>query len=202
MSWLNREFPDICSLCVMQLCGGLKNRFVCVHFFTHVHVHTCTYTLYLHVWVTSTKAPQCNRCHLLDKKTMVPSVDGFSLIWFEARARKFGLDAATTETCGDMSAPSPGSLQHTQSFVSMVCATLCLIFWMKPCFLSTQPSVAHLKLKLRSTEPVDSVLLKWLKLLQPCQNHCWVHYVSFKPENQVYFLSQWISQLEMKELDD
>lgn len=30
MSWVNREFPDICSLCVMQLYGGWKNRCVTV----------------------------------------------------------------------------------------------------------------------------------------------------------------------------
>lgn len=84
MSWLNREFPDICSLRVRCSFAevGRKDLCMCVCgtciFFSGVHVHACMHTLYLHVWVTTTKAPQCNRCHLLDKTTMLPSVDGLT----------------------------------------------------------------------------------------------------------------------------
>lgn len=66
MSWLNREFPDICSLSAIQLSEWWKNRFqslcFCVKealFFSFFFFWSCAcfdmHTLYLHIWVALKK---------------------------------------------------------------------------------------------------------------------------------------------------
>lgn len=106
-------------------------------FFSHVHVHTCMHTLYLHVWVALKKElPKYSRCHLLNNNAPFCR-EAQHLIWVDAQARQFGREAATTWSCGDMLAPSPGSPQHKQRFL-FIRVALCY------CFVHTFASVLSL----------------------------------------------------------
>lgn len=156
MSWLNRGFPDICSLCVMQLCGGLKNTFVCqcvwCTSFSDMFIPACTHCIYMFEWHQQSLPNVTYATYKIKQQWLCRWDQHF--IWVEAPARQFGLNAATTASCRDMLAPSPGFPQHTKSFVSIACDFMFMFFKWKlaSCPYTCLSSVTHLKLNCPSAQ--------------------------------------------------
>lgn len=103
MSWLNREFPAICSLSVIQLCEWGKNRFQSLSvFLCEAHFFFLIMCMFLHARFVLTylsgikkkRLSKCNRCHLLNNSALLCS-HTHHLIWVKARACQFGRNAAT-----------------------------------------------------------------------------------------------------------